>query len=522
MKNKFFPVIFFIFTFLFFLNFTLTAQELGDANLDGSIDIIDSLIVAQYYVGIITTMPLEFYKNSDVNLDGSISIVDALLIAQYYAGLIPTLPPTSSSPLPTESPSPSTPPSSEHLDNPFEEAVWYRDPLWSNKAIEGGGEVISMHNTAIWLDRIGAITEGIGLRGHLNNALSQSAKLITFVLYNMPNRDCFNSTENSNLWFNKDGAFIYKTEFIDPITAIFSDPAYRDLRIIIIIEPKSLVSSIFSYMTSSCKDAIESGGYIDCSQYVLNRFCEVPNVYSYMDFANASWLGWETNMYPAIDLFTSVIERTEKGLDSVDGFALNTAHYDPVEEPFLPDSNVMIGDKALRSCIFYEYNFYFDEMSFAQDLYNNFVAKGFSEDIGIIIDTSHNGWGGPKRPTEVSLSTDLESYVNESRIDKRQHRGNYCNIAGGIGYRPQANPAPHIDAYVWAWPPGYSRGISSPEAGINPYHPNTRYDPMCNPKETSIYNSEFGTDAIGNAPFRFQWYQENFELLLQNAYPPIE
>jgi lysophospholipase L1-like esterase len=59
---------------------------LGDANGSGAIDIVDALIIAQYYVGL---DPSGFIaSNADTNCDGSINIVDALLVAQYYVGLI--------------------------------------------------------------------------------------------------------------------------------------------------------------------------------------------------------------------------------------------------------------------------------------------------------------------------------------------------------------------------------------------------------------------------------------------------
>jgi hypothetical protein len=62
------------------------AGSLGDADGDGSIDIVDALLIAQYYVGL---NPSGFIPgNADTNCDGSIDIVDALLVAQYYVGLI--------------------------------------------------------------------------------------------------------------------------------------------------------------------------------------------------------------------------------------------------------------------------------------------------------------------------------------------------------------------------------------------------------------------------------------------------
>jgi lysophospholipase L1-like esterase len=65
-----------------------TAQpgNIGDVNDNGAIDIVDALLVAQYYVGL---DPQNFNAgNADSNCNGTIDIVDALLIAQYYVGLI--------------------------------------------------------------------------------------------------------------------------------------------------------------------------------------------------------------------------------------------------------------------------------------------------------------------------------------------------------------------------------------------------------------------------------------------------
>ncbi|MBN2536448.1 MAG: hypothetical protein JXB88_26425 [Spirochaetales bacterium] len=60
--------------------------EPGDVNNDGNIDIVDALLIAQFYVGL---EPSNFDESkADANCDGSIDIVDALLIAQYYVGLI--------------------------------------------------------------------------------------------------------------------------------------------------------------------------------------------------------------------------------------------------------------------------------------------------------------------------------------------------------------------------------------------------------------------------------------------------
>jgi pectate lyase C len=58
----------------------------GDVNGDGQVNIVDALLIAQYYVGL---NPSGFnYAYADTNCDNTVTIVDALLVAQYSVGLI--------------------------------------------------------------------------------------------------------------------------------------------------------------------------------------------------------------------------------------------------------------------------------------------------------------------------------------------------------------------------------------------------------------------------------------------------
>jgi len=62
---------------------------IGDVNSSGTVDIIDALLVAQYYVGI---QVLNFNAAvGDTNCSGVVDIIDALRIAQYYVGLLTSL-----------------------------------------------------------------------------------------------------------------------------------------------------------------------------------------------------------------------------------------------------------------------------------------------------------------------------------------------------------------------------------------------------------------------------------------------
>lgn len=62
-------------------------------NEDGTVDIIDALLVAQVYVGLEPRAFTASRTTGDVNEDGNVDIVDALLIAQFYVGIISRLPP---------------------------------------------------------------------------------------------------------------------------------------------------------------------------------------------------------------------------------------------------------------------------------------------------------------------------------------------------------------------------------------------------------------------------------------------
>jgi len=65
---------------------TSTQVNRGDVNQDNAINVVDALLIAQYYVGLNPSNFNSAYADTDCN--GTITIVDALLIAQYYVGLI--------------------------------------------------------------------------------------------------------------------------------------------------------------------------------------------------------------------------------------------------------------------------------------------------------------------------------------------------------------------------------------------------------------------------------------------------
>jgi cellulose 1,4-beta-cellobiosidase len=420
------------------------------------------------------------------------------------------------------------------LDNPFVDARWYIDPIWSAKAqAETNGSKIAGYNTAVWMDRIGAIapTDGsYGLRDHLDAALAQNANVIQIVVYDLPNRDCHALASNGELKQGAEGTARYRTEYVDAIAAIFGDAKYRSLRIIAIIEPDSLPNLVTNLSDPECQQATDAThGYVANTRYTLSKLHTIPNVYSYVDIGHSGWLGWTDNFGKAVTLIGDAIKGATGGVNTVAGFVSNTSGYTPLYEPFLdslansafPGSG---GGTQTRQAKFYEWNPHFSEVAFVQAWRTAMISAGFPSTIGMLVDTGRNGWGGPNRPAAQSTSTVLDTFVDQSRLDRRTHRGNWCNQRGGIGERPRVAPVAGIDAYVWVKPPGESDGAASQELSFDPQDPAKGFDRMCDP--TYNYNpgsgSNVDTGALPNAPVAGRWFKEGLQVLINNAYPPLE
>src|SRR5687767_8521307 len=446
---------------------------------------------------------------------------------------------TPSGPTFTPTRTPTNLPPGSHLDNPFVDATFYRnvDYVASVNAaadLQGGSLANQMRQVAnyptfVWLDSIDAVNGTNGyprsLAGHLNAALAQGVNAIGIVVYDLPNRDCSALASNGELLIAQNGLNRYKTEYIDVIFNTISQPQYSNLRIIAVIEPDSLPNLVTNLSFPKCSEAQSTGAYVQGVQYAISRIRSLNNTYVYIDVAHAAWLGWPSNFTPFVNLLKQVGTGITGGPSKVDGFISNTANYNPVDEPFM-DANTMVGGNPVRSLQgWYDWNDYIDEQPYIVALRNALITgtDAYPTSVGVIIDTSRNGWGGTNRPTAASTSTDLRTFVMATRIDKRIHKGNWCNQDGaGIGARPTVHPLTGIDAFVWVKPPGESDGSSSfiPQGPENPG--GKGFDRMCDPTYTgNQLNGNNMTGALPNAPVSGRWFQSQFIQLVQNAYPPF-
>ncbi|MEU7978102.1 glycoside hydrolase family 6 protein [Micromonospora sp. NPDC049081] len=440
----------------------------------------------------------------------------------------PTTPPPTTPPPTT--PPPTTPPPGQKVDNPYVGVKGYVNPEWKAKAdAEAGGSRVSNNPTAVWLDRIAAINGttdsssngAMGVKDHLDAALAQGAGYIQFVIYNLPGRDCSALASNGEL--AADELPRYKAEYIDPIAAIQSQAKYASLRIVNIIEIDSLPNLVTNTSgnaggTVQCDVVKANGAYVNGVGYALAKLGAIGNVYNYIDAGHHGWLGWDTNFGPTADILKTAAVASGSNVNYVHGFITNTANYSALKEPYIKITDTVNG-QTVRQSKWIDWNFYVDELSFAQAFRTKLISVGFNSNIGMLIDTSRNGWGGTARPTGPGATTSVDTYVNGGRVDRRFHAGNWCNQVGaGLGERPKANPEPGIDAYVWVKPPGESDGSSS----LIPNNEGKGFDRMCDPTYTgNARNGNSMSGALPNAPISGAWFSAQFQELMKNAYPAL-
>jgi cellulose 1,4-beta-cellobiosidase len=420
--------------------------------------------------------------------------------------------------------------------NPFDGALAYLSPDYTASVNQSLAKVASNASdaalvkaarsfpTAVWLDRIAAIdgakaTGGaMGLVEHMDAALvqqkAQGGKPMTvlLVVYDLPDRDCAALASNGELSSANGGLQTYKTQYIDRIASILARPAYAGLRVVTVIEPDSFPNMLTNIGNgkAACDAVNTNQAYVQGIRYTLAKFAPMKNVYMYLDIAHSGWLGWDDNRSKAITGFKNLIAgATPTGdLSIIRGFASNTANYTPLDEPYFDGLDSIVS--ASGTTQFYEWNRAVDELTYIDKLRNEFVSAGFPQSMGFIVDTARNGWGGPNRPKAVAAD------VDDMRIDRRAHRGNWCNVKNaGLGERPRANPdatRSYLHAYAYIKPPGESDGTSDSTATAA-NSDGKRFDAMC---------GTGNVDALQGAPHAGSWFHEQFIMLLRNANPPLQ
>lgn len=370
-------------------------------------------------------------------------------------------------------PSPVVPATTPHAPvgvNPFEGANLYINPDYA-KTVEGLAvahpddaallKKMATFPTAIWLSWI-ADTKDVGR--YLDDALARQKaggkpEVVTFVVYDLPNRDCNAAASAGELSADDAGEAGYQHRYIDVIAAAFA--AHPDVRIAAVLEPDSLANLVTNLQNPKCEAA--QGIYKRGIAYAITKL-SLPNVFLYLDAAHAGWLGWPKNLGRSVAMYKEVLTMAG-GADRIRGFALDVSNYDPVKDTTNPKRQL---DAAPD-----------DELGYVGDLSKALDAAGITGK-GFVIDTGRDGKG----------------YI-------RSAPANWCNIKGaGLGERPRAAPAPKVDAYLYIKVPGESDGTADAKA--------TRFDENC-----------VSEDATPGAPEAGKMFDAYLINLLKNATPPL-
>ena len=363
-----------------------------------------------------------------------------------------------------------TPPSPD--GNPFAGAAFFIDPGYvtkvelSIKASPADAPLlkkVEAFPTAVWLDSIKAAA---GVSKVLDEAAAQSKKagkpvVTVFAVYDLPDRDCSAAASNGELTSANGGEKRYQKEFVDKIATQLK--AHPKERVVLVLEPDSLANIATNMNVAKC--AAAENVYKHSVAYAIKTL-SMPNVGIYVDAAHAGWLGWSGNRSKIAKIYSDVLTEAG-GADKIRGFTTNVSNYDALKDGDL--AKLEPSDPATG------------ELQYIQILDETLTEAGISGKA-FLIDTSRNGKTG-----------------------LRTKSGSWCNIKGaGLGERPQANPAPLVDAYYWIKPPGDSDG------GADPKKPG--FDKSCGPD---------APDSAQGAPHAGNWFAPYFLDLARNANPPL-
>ena len=153
-------------------------------------------------------------------------------------------------------------------------------------------KVVAGTPVAVWIDAIAKTSE---VARHLDAAMAEQAAsgqpvVVTFVVYDLPNRDCAAKSSAGELSADRDGEARYRTELIDRVAAEIR--RHPSLRVVAIVEPDSLANIATNLSIPRC--AASEAVYRRSVAYAV-RALAMTNVSVYLDAAHAGWLGWDGN-----------------------------------------------------------------------------------------------------------------------------------------------------------------------------------------------------------------------------------
>lgn len=324
-------------------------------------------------------------------------------------------------------------------------------------------------STAMWLADRTMLTPWPGhnprnsFAGALRDSLQTSrrtgtpAKLVTAVLYNLPNRDCAAYASTGGICCQRrpghhggcdltanshctDGLQRYRSTYVNIIAGLARRYCGR-VPMAFIIEPDALPNLVTNTANPRCGSLSTQTAYrrgIIYAVKTLNQACRPSPLYVHA--AAGNWLGWRSNAAG----FAKLVR--ELGIAPlIRGFAINVSGYQTIGRPCPPMHGVcaMFDHPCCRfdPCgLAKQWNEGFNEANYVQLLRNVFAATIPNFNPRFVIDTARAG--GPAAP----------------RVDC----ANWCNVRHArVGPRPTARTGlENVDAFLWIKPPTESDGCT--------------------------------------------------------------
>uniref|UniRef100_A0A6B2L654 Glucanase n=1 Tax=Arcella intermedia TaxID=1963864 RepID=A0A6B2L654_9EUKA len=356
--------------------------------------------------------------------------------------------------------------------------------------------------SAYWIDVMSKIkgSNTSSVEGILRDAASKNPiPLVTFIVYDLPNRDCHAKASNGEIccYPNADGTCnydqsgdcaagirTYTSQYIDPFASVLA--SFPQVPTVLIIEPDSLPNLATNQGDPHCGNSATVAAYKAGVPYAINKFSTLSHVTLYLDAAHGGWLGWPNNLQSFAQTITGM-----GVLGKIRGFSTNVANYQPlgVQCPQVGwclnnqhQSDPCCADPCRLES---QWNPAQNELNYVMEL----AAQFPSASPHFVIDTGRNG-------------------VPNMRADC----ANWCNIRGaGVGSVPTTSTANAtlIDAYFWLKTPGESDGCTEvlPDGSRCP-----RFDSFCGSQDS--IGSRSGEPR---APQAGHWFDYQVKMLAQNA-----
>lgn len=143
----------------------------------------------------------------------------------------------------------------------------------------------------------------------------------TFVIYNLPDRECGTTKPRNELVNNADGEARYKA-FIDDIRAALSSFSVIP-RVAFIIEPAAITNLLAFKVSTDCTAA--DPVYRDLITYAITLLA-LPNVALYLDGGDSSMLGWDDTISAAAKTFTDIY-KSAGNPQNLRGVRISSPHF---------------------------------------------------------------------------------------------------------------------------------------------------------------------------------------------------